>query len=75
MYLLLIMGLRWRWACGDGWLWIIIWVIAITILILVSAHGIWIGTVPPAGFSLLPLETLGGSSGNSMGSSSVLVST
>jgi hypothetical protein len=45
MYLLLIMGLRWRWACGDGWLWIIIWVIAITILILVSARGTWIGTV------------------------------
>jgi hypothetical protein len=54
MYLLLVVGLRWRWACGNGWLWIIIWVIVttircswviITILILVSACGTWIGTV------------------------------
>jgi hypothetical protein len=29
MYLLLIVGLRWRWACGDDWLWIIIGVIVI----------------------------------------------
>jgi hypothetical protein len=31
MYLLLIVGLRWRWTCCFGWLWIIIWVLVTTI--------------------------------------------
>jgi hypothetical protein len=31
MYLLLVVGLRWRWICCNGWLWIIIWVLITTI--------------------------------------------
>jgi hypothetical protein len=54
MYLLLVVGLRWRWTCCNSWLWIIIWVLVttigcgwviITVFIIVSAYGTWIGTV------------------------------
>jgi hypothetical protein len=58
MYLLLIVGFRWRWACCNGWLWIIIWIIIwvlvttislrwvlIFIFFIVSSCGTWIGTI------------------------------